>query len=373
MKRLVLVLIPLALVVSACAVPVIKPPTYLSDKGAVFNGNVYSNVNGDAEYWWRISSDNGGGGTSNHTVTLVAGQAGAVSTPFTILDPATTYHLTMCAQDHEQNPPRQVCSKPTDFTTPPAGGRSGIAYQGAGGLWIMNADGTNKTLVPGGIAHWPSWSPDATKIAYSGSGGLSTMKADGTNRISLAPNGARPAWSPDGTKIAYIVYGPASENPGVWLMNADGTNKVKLADDTAIEAQATWRPDGEKIAFTKDVSGSIGQIVVMNPDGSNQTPISGTSGDYEAAWSPDGTRILFKHNGDLWTMKSDGSNRTDLSSIFNEDDYGSWSPDGSKIAFVSYRAGHQDLWKMDANGANPTNLTNGISGGADFPVWSPRP
>jgi Tol biopolymer transport system component len=72
-------------------------------------------------------------------------------------------------------------------------------------------------------------------------------------------------------------------------------------------------------------------------------------------------------------MSPDGSNRTDLSPIYNQDDYGSWSPDGGKIAFVSYRAGQQDVWKMDANGANPINLTNGIFGGATFPVWSPRP
>jgi Tol biopolymer transport system component len=374
-KRLVLVLVPLVLVFSGCAVPVVKPPTYLSDKGAVFNGDIYSNVNGDADYSWSISYDNGGGGTSTRTVRTVNGQRSAVSTPFTILDPATTYHLTLCAADHQENPPRQVCSKPTDFTTPPTGGRSGIALERGGGhIWVMNSSGAFAIdLTPGATASgFPSWSPDATKIAYAGPGGIWTMKMDGTNKVNLTPEAGfwgDPEWSPDGTKIAF-AGGHSGADAGIWVMNADGTNKIKLADDTNDVAQVTWRPDGEKIAYTTDTG-----ISVMNADGSNQHNISSLSGDYEVAWSPDATKILFKHGGLLWTMSPDGSNRTQLStSISNIDDRGTWSPDGTKIAFVSYRADRPDIWRMDANGANPINLTNSTSWiGADTPAWSPRP
>ena len=40
-------------------------PPIVSDKGAVFNGDVYSSGNGDVEYWWGLSFENGGGGTSH--------------------------------------------------------------------------------------------------------------------------------------------------------------------------------------------------------------------------------------------------------------------------------------------------------------------
>jgi dipeptidyl aminopeptidase/acylaminoacyl peptidase len=374
-KRFVLVLVPLALVFSGCAVPVIKPPTYLSDKGAVFNGNIYSDVSGDAEYSWGITFQNGGGGTSSRTVTLTAGQPGAVSTPFTLLDPDTTYHLTLCAQDHQENPPRRVCSRPTDFHTPPAGGRSGIAFGGAGGTWVMDPDGANKTFLAAGS--WASWSPDARRLVVQGSSNnqsvIIRMNSDGSDKVNLTPEDGtftRPMWSPDGRKIAFVAY-HAGQGSAIWVMNADGSNKTLLAADNANEAQATWRPDGEQIAYTTDAG-----ISVMNSDGSNQHNISTLAGDYESAWSPDGSKILFKHGGQLWTMKPDGSNRTVLSTLVNQDDWGSWSPDGTKIAFVSYRAGHfgPEVWKMDANGANPVALTNGVSFGfADFPAWSPRP
>ena len=327
MKRLVPVLVPLALVFSGCALPVVKPPTYLSDKGAVFNGDIYSNVDGDADYSWSISFANGGGGTSSHTVTLVSGQRGAVSTPFTLLDPNTTYHLTLCAADHQENPPRRVCSKPTDFQTPPAGGRSGIAYEGSGGIWTMNADGSNKAFLTAGA--FPSWSPDGTQIAVQGTlngqSGIIRMNADGSNKVNLTPEAGfagRPAWSPDGTKIAF-THRQSGPDGAIWVMNADGTNKKLLAAANTGEAQATWRPDGEKIAYTTDIPNPNDpnrhkQIFVMDPDGSHQTNISNNLGDdYESAWSTDATKILFKHDGDLWTMKPDGSNRTDLSPIFN--------------------------------------------------------
>jgi hypothetical protein len=127
-KRLVLVLVPLAGVLSACALPVAKPPTYLSDKGSVFNGNVYSSGNGDVEYRWGISFENGGGGTITRTVGVADQKPAAVSTPYPLLNPSTTYHLTLCAKDFLEDPRIEVCSKPYDFQTPPAGGRSGIAY-----------------------------------------------------------------------------------------------------------------------------------------------------------------------------------------------------------------------------------------------------
>jgi dipeptidyl aminopeptidase/acylaminoacyl peptidase len=48
-----------------------------------------------------------------------------------------------------------------------------------------------------------------------------------------------------------------------------------------------------------------------------------------------------------------------------------WSPDGSKIAFSSNRDGDYDIWIMDADGQNQINLTSAMPGNQRFPVWSP--
>jgi Tol biopolymer transport system component len=115
---------------------------------------------------------------------------------------------------------------------------------------------------------------------------------------------------------------------------------------TASAGQATLPGAEGRIAFTSVRSGTD-NLYSMKPDGSDVrqltflTPDQG--GDDEAAWSPDGTRIVFtEHNQDgsvwrLWLMNADGSNRHLL---FNESDgvndfQGNWSPDGSRVIFRS--------------------------------------
>ena len=392
MKRLVLVLVPLAVVLSACALPVVKPPTYVSDKGAVFNGDVYSSGNGDVEYRWGLSFENGGGATSTHTVTVADQKPEAVSTPFPLLNPSTTYQLTLCAKDYLEDPRIEVCSKPFEFQSPPAGGRSGIAYQTSNGISIMDADGGNKTPIPNtsSATQWPSWSPDATKLVVEGSlngvQGIIRMNADGSNKVNIAPMptgyAEQPAWSPDGAKIAYTANHPG-QGKGIWTMNTDGSDKKKLVSNESPETRLAWRPDGQKIAYSQRLiiqgdPNAHNQIFVMDRDGSNYVNITDdlSKNDFRPAWSPDGTKIIFEAELlGLWTMNPDGSNRTPLSTIFGPDRYASWSPAGNKIAFVSYRSQlpNEEIWKMDANGANQVALTNGNSGWATRPAWSPRP
>jgi len=397
-KRLLLVLVPLALMVSGCALPVVKPPTYLSDKGAVFNGDVYSSGNGDVEYWWGISFENGAGGTSHRTVTVAAQKPQAVSTPYPLLDPNTSYQLTLCAKDYLENPRNEVCSKPTAFRTPPAGGRSGIAYRTSAGISIMNADGSNKTLIPGTSSmSWPSWSPDGTQLVVQGSlngvPGIIRMNADGSEKrnIAFTPLSAgsvsQPAWSPDGAKIAYSAYyidqGTGTSTRGIWTMNPDGSDKKMLVNNENNETQLSWRPDGQKIAYSQFLripgdSDSHRQIFVMDRDGNNYVNITNdlSQSDYRPSWSRDGTRIIFEPGlTGLWAMNPDGSNRSPFPGMVYPDRYASWSPAGDKIAFVSYRSpppADDEIWRMDANGANPVNLTPGITS-ASQPAWSPRP
>jgi len=64
------------------------------------------------------------------------------------------------------------------------------------------------------------------------------------------------------------------------------------------------------------------------------------------AWSPDGSRIAFVANGDIYTVLSDGSDVRRLTD--NESNQGNpvWSPDGSRIAFVSERDGNLEIYTM---------------------------
>ncbi|MCW8803979.1 MAG: T9SS type A sorting domain-containing protein [Ignavibacteriaceae bacterium] len=72
--------------------------------------------------------------------------------------------------------------------------------------------------------------------------------------------------------------------------------------------------------------------------------------------SPDSTTF----NGNIWRMRPDGSEKTQLT-YDTLDREPVWYPDDGKIVFWSYRSGNADIWIMDSDGTNLVNLTNNPS------------
>lgn len=106
---------------------------------------------------------------------------------------------------------------------------------------------------------------------------------------------------------------------------------------------SVWSPDGSKIFFKHSSVEDVNKyIYVMNPDGSNQTKLAEGGG---IALSPDGSKVFFyRNNSEFWVMNADGSNLQKLSEV-NADSIQDlqknksfsfireyfWSPDRTKI------------------------------------------
>ena len=75
------------------------------------------------------------------------------------------------------------------------------------------------------------------------------------------------------------------------------------------------------------------------------------------AASPDGTRICFSYQGDLWIASSQGGRADRLTVHIGYESFPAWSPDGKNIAFSSSRHGNFDVFTIPAAGGKETQLT----------------
>jgi Tol biopolymer transport system component len=223
-------------------------------------------------------------------------------------------------------------------------------------IYAMDVNGHNLELLTTSFAFdtWGSWSPDTLKIVFQ------------SDRI------------PDTSFTARFQ---------IWVMNSDGTNvgQLTFADtardsithhvkDTTSNYQPAWSPNATKIVFgsTRD---SNPEIYVMDPNGSNLVRLTNNpAADGQPVWSPDGTKIAFATdrdgNDEIYVMNANGSLQVNLTNNAASDLTPAWSPDGTKIAFQSDRQTSYAVWVMNADGSNPVRLTDpGTAAGS--PSWSP--
>lgn len=94
------------------------------------------------------------------------------------------------------------------------------------------------------------------------------------------------------------------------------------------------------IAFTvgtvdKPANKVVNQIWVRPWRGQTRQITNGSSSSSSPRWSPVGSRIAFVTGGQIWTMKPDGSDKTQITKISTGAGQPVWSRDGKWIAFSS--------------------------------------
>ncbi len=98
----------------------------------------------------------------------------------------------------------------------------------------------------------PHWRSDGSRVVFWTRGsGIASVDPDGSDfhgvyrNFPFVGHGAKPAPSPDGTDLLFTANRHRGDGPFLYVMGTLGPRLlVPLAYD------ATWSPDGSRIAFT---------------------------------------------------------------------------------------------------------------------------
>ncbi len=130
------------------------------------------------------------------------------------------------------------------------------------------------------------------------------------------------------------------------------------------DSGARFAPDGNRIAFASDRSGSA-EIWTCGGDGANPIQLTSLNGADVGSprWSPDGKTIAFdarvEGHGDVFVISGEGGSPRRLTTGPFENNVPTWSRDGNWIYFSSNRTGTWQIWKILAAGGSATQVTKG--------------
>ena len=165
----------------------------------------------------------------------------------------------------------------------------------------------------------------------------------------------------------------------------------QLTFEPGLEAEPSFSPDGNYVAYTSNDQGSLDVVVLPIGGGAVRRLVGTPADEAQPAWSPDGTQIAFTsardrdgrlsavaglsamspfvqgQGGDIFLVPAAGGTAAKL---VERGSYPAWSPDGQTIVFQSDRSGHWDIWTVPARGGEPRPLT--ADADIDYqPSWSP--
>ncbi len=201
--------------------------------------------------------------------------------------------------------------------------------------------------------------------------------------LSPSPAPTQTTATPECHKIAFAMFNfKRKENPDIYTACPDGSRMMRLTDNPATDESPVWSPDGQRLAFISNRSGSY-QVYVMDADGGNLTQVTKDYDNSLPKWLPDKPLIAFRttDNKGLWWWRTANLDGAKIEKI-SEPSYDfffqtpAWSPDGTRIATMSLEEqktrndGASQIHVKNVDGSNDTALTHDTWENAS-PVWSP--
>jgi eukaryotic-like serine/threonine-protein kinase len=251
-------------------------------------------------------------------------------------------------------------------------------------LWRVAASGGTPQPVSevGENAYYPAVSQTEKRLAYVRTTydeniwqvDLTDGKVSGglTKLIASTWQDNAPQYSPDGKKIAF-----ASDRSGsyeIWVSNADGSGTVQLTSQGGHAGTPRWSPDGRRIAFDASVDGNANIFVIDAGGGAPRQVTASVAKDAPSvpSWSSDGQWIYFasNHSGDyeIWRVPANGGAQNQLTHQGGFDPRE--SPNGKQLYYLK-RRNESEIRKVPPDGGAESPILTDSAAQTDFAWWQP--
>jgi Tol biopolymer transport system component len=228
----------------------------------------------------------------------------------------------------------------------------------------------------------PALSPDGRTLAFtrkeSGGSRVWLLDVKSGDQARLTRDGQEgnargwhsdersPAWSPHEGMVYFVA--DYEGRPAVWKSPSWPSGVSSLVSGDADEPAVS--PDGTQLAFVRPNAAGADRIWVASlPELTDARPVTGDGAEFglwehrEPAWSPDGMRICYRGQRDLFIVPV-SANVTGAPSRLTKDDARdedpAWSPDGRLVYFSSYRDNTTGLWSVRVPNGPVRRVTNSV-------------
>jgi dipeptidyl aminopeptidase/acylaminoacyl peptidase len=287
-------------------------------------------------------------------------------------------------------------------------------------LWIVDTTTSRAIQLTRGdkSAGSPRWSPDGAWLGF-----LSNRVGDKNQIFAIPPDGGEAIqltksesgvagfdWSPDGKTIAFVAADVVTQpmkdrkehlgdfevvrkeynHSHIWTLDVAEAMKAPVAGKQRTKGKdfnvggAAWSPDGTRIVFSATVNPDLirsdtADIYVLNLSSDSVKKIVGQAGgDYNPKWSPDGKQIAFgsamgrtdsaAYNSRLALVSADGGEIRSLTDSFDENPgLIEWNAGGIYFSALQKTASH--LFRLDPAGGRISRVSSPdglMAGGFSF-------